>query len=85
MSIREWLTEHNEDILTADGFDYALIGVCERAGQPIIAVYDKEKCINLLIERDEMTEEEAEEYFNYNIVGAYVGENTPCFITLHKK
>ena len=85
MSIREWLTEHNEDILTADGFDYALIGVCERAGQPIIAVYDKEKCIKLLIERDEMTEEEAEEYFNYNIVGAYVGENTPCFITLHKK
>ena len=42
----DWLIEHDEEILTADGFDYALIGVCERAGQPTIAMYDKDKCIN---------------------------------------
>ena len=26
-----------------------------------------------------MTEEEAIEFFYYNIVGAYMGEHTPCF------
>ena len=81
----DWLIEHDEEILTADGFDYALIGVCERAGQPTIAMYDKDKCINLLIERDGMTEEEAEEYFYFNVVGAWVGEYTPCFATLYKE
>jgi hypothetical protein len=30
---------------------------------------------------DDMTWEEAEEYYNYNIVGAYMGENTPVFLT----
>ena len=81
----DWLIEHDEEILTADGFDYALIGVCERAGQPTIAMYDKDKCINLLIERDGMTEEEAEEYFYFNVVGAWVGEYPPCFVTLYKE
>ena len=81
----DWLIEHDEEILTADGFDYALIGVCERAGQPTIAMYDKDKCINLLIERDGMTEEEAEEYFYFNVVGAWVGEYTPCVVTLYKE
>ena len=81
----DWLIEHDEEILTAYGFDYALIGVCERAGQPTIAMYDKDKCINLLIERDGMTEEEAEEYFYFNVVGAWVGEYTPCFVTLYKE
>lgn len=28
----DWLLEQDEEILTADGFDYALIGTCERAG-----------------------------------------------------
>lgn len=85
MSIKEWVAEHDEEILTADGFDYALIGVCERAGQSTIAVYDIDKCINILIERDGMTEEEAEEYFYFNVVGAYVGEYTPGFIRLYKE
>lgn len=29
-----------------------------------------------------MTNEEAIEYFEYNIIGAYVGEKTPTFIQL---
>ena len=26
---------------------------------------------------------EAEEYFEFNVIGAYVGENTPVFVTLY--
>jgi len=43
-------------------------------------VYDAEKVIKVLMTMDEMTEEEALEYFEFNIVGAYVGEETPLFI-----
>jgi hypothetical protein len=32
--------------------------------------------------RDDMEEEDAIEYFEYNTRGAYVGENTPAFLTL---
>ena len=76
---REAVAEVNEDMLFADGFDDALVGYIERAGMPSIACYDKDKCIEILA--NDMTHEEAIEYFYFNTAGAYVGENTPCFFT----
>ena len=76
---RNLIAEVNEEMLFADGFDDALVGYIERAGIPSIACYDKEKCIEILAK--DMSEEDALDYFYYNTVGAYVGENTPCFIT----
>ena len=76
---REAVAEVNEDMLFADGFDDALVGYIERAGMPSIACYDKDKCIEILA--NDMTYEEAVEYFYFNTAGAYVGENTPCFFT----
>ena len=76
---RDEVAEANDDMLFADGFDDALIGFIERAGMPSIACYDKYRCIEILA-RD-MTYEDAIEYFYYNTAGAYVGENTPCFLT----
>ena len=71
--------EINEDMLFADGFEDALIGYLVRAGMPSIACYDKFKCIEILA--DDMSYEDASEYFYFNVLGAYVGENTPCFLT----
>ena len=71
--------EINEDMLFADGFDDALVGYIERAGMPSVACYDKFKCVEILAES--MSYEDAFEYFYFNVVGAYVGENTPCFLT----
>ena len=48
-------------------------------------MYDTDKCLAILRERDGMTEEEAEEYFYFNVVGAWVGDYTPCFVTLYKE
>ena len=31
-----------------------------------------------------MTTDEAEEYFEFNVIGSYVGELTPCFLTCMK-
>jgi len=76
---REAVAEVNEDMLFADGFDDALVGYIERAGMPSIACYDKDKCIEIVAK--DMTYEEAIEYFYFNTAGAYVGENTPCFLT----
>jgi hypothetical protein len=38
------------------------------------------ECINILIEKDGMTEEQAMEYFDFNVVGAWMGETTPIFL-----
>ena len=77
------LAEYNEDMLFADGFDDALIGIVERAGLPPIACYNKEKCTGILMK--DMSLEDADDYFYYNVVGSYVGENTPCFLTIIKE
>lgn len=78
----DWLAEIDEEILLADGFEDALLGYMERAGGMLCAAYDRDKCIQILVDRDGMTEEEAEEYFEFNVVGAYVGEKTPAFVTV---
>ena len=68
-----------DNILLADGFDAALIGTGERCGQPTLAVYDREKCIEVL-QGQGMSYDAAQEYFDFNVVGAWVGEQTPIFV-----
>lgn len=68
-------------MLKADGYDEAIIGWSESCGRPDIVVYDRQKCIGILM-RDGMTHEDAEEYFCFNTLGAWVGEETPMFLTL---
>ena len=68
--ILEWFPE--EDILTIDGFDDAIMGIEESS---LRLIYSKTKCIDIL--KEDMTEEDALEYFDFNIASAYVGEKTP--------
>ena len=85
MDIREWIENFNEEAVTADGFDDAIIGIGERCGQPSLVAYDRDKCIEILAEQfsdDEDPYTTAVEYFDFNVVGAWVGESTPIFITL---
>ncbi len=72
-------------MLKADGFDKAIVGIGRRCGQPDLLVYDVHECINILIERDGMTEEQAMEYFDFNVVGSYMGPNSPVFIRRWKE
>lgn len=66
------------EMLVADGFDAAIIGVTE-ACEPTV-VYDWDKCVELL--RKDMSEEDALEHMSFNVTGAYVGKRTPLFIRL---
>lgn len=78
--IREELSEDYEGLLFLSEveFDEAIIGVAERIGMEAVVAYDTDKVIEILAR--EMTEEEAVEYFEFNILGAYVGERTPIFV-----
>lgn len=80
--MREELADINPEMLLADGFDDALLGYVERCGMSPLALYDTNKCIEILMKRDGMSCEEAWEFFNYNVAGAYMGENTPFFCTI---
>ncbi len=81
-TLTETLTDLGaEEALIMDGFDDCVVGILERFGidQPIV-VYDREKVIAKLIDRDGMTHEEALEFYYFNQVGAWVGEKTPAFL-----
>ena len=71
--------EDNECLL-ADGFDSALIGITE--GPNPVAVYDINRMIEHLFKKEDMTPEDAREYLEFNVIGAYVGEKTPLYIDL---
>ena len=75
--IEEILGE-DENVLLADGFEDAFVGIGRQFGKPF-AVYDRFECIEILI-KEGMSEEEAEEYFQYNTEGAWVGDQTPIFL-----
>lgn len=63
-----------EELLIADGFDEAVIGIDENS---LRIIYSIKKCIQILT-RD-MSEEDALEYFSFNVSGVYVGEKTPIW------
>ncbi len=75
--------DDEEDLLLADGFDAAFIGTGERCGQPNIAVYDRDMCIDILA--NDMPYAEAVEYFEFNVAGAWVGEQTPIFVDIKEE
>ena len=78
--VGEWVAEFNEVALLATGFEEALVGVAVRCGQPGLAVYDIEKCIEILMRRDGMDEGDAREFLDFNTLGAWAGEGTPLFL-----
>lgn len=78
--IDDILESRGESVLLADGFDDAFIGVSQRINEPLLAVYSYDKMVEVLVVRDGMTEEEACEYIDFNVVGAWVGEQTPIIV-----
>jgi hypothetical protein len=78
MSLEEY--EGYEELLTCDGLDEAIMGVCMRFGQADVVAYDYMKVLDILVHDSGMSPEEACEFFEFNIIGAGMGEKTPVFI-----
>ena len=68
--------DNGEGILTADGFDEAILGLDYSSNR---VIYSVKKCINILVDSNEFTQEDAIEYLEYNTFNAYVGEKTPIW------
>ena len=68
-----------EDMMIADGFDEAIIGYCyDMVASEDRVIYSFNKCVDIL--KRDMNEEEAIEYMEFNVIGAYMGKKTPLFM-----
>ena len=73
-------------MLKADGFDEAIIGVTyDMVVQEERLIYSVDKCVEILVKRDEMTSEEAIEYMDFNVLGAYIGKDQPVFLNEYEE
>lgn len=82
-ALEQWIdgATDGEGCIVADGFEFAFVGLMDGPDDkhPYRAVYDTLTCIHIL-QRQGMTEEDAAEYFEFNVRGAYVGPGTPVFM-----
>ena len=61
-------------------YDSCIAGIGWRTASDPVLVYDRAKILEFL--QTEMTEEDAIEHYEFNIVGSWVGEGTPIFVEL---
>ncbi len=80
LDIRDFLSEFGDDLVIMDGFDDCVEGVSIQFGQDYKVCYNYNKVIDKLMS-DGMSHDEALEYFEFNQLGSYVGDKTPCFLT----
>lgn len=66
----------DEEILKADGFDEAVIGIEINSMR---LIYSVSKCLDIIAIDDDLTYTDALEHFDYNVRGSYVGEKTPIW------
>ncbi len=71
----------NPEALVCDGYDAAIMGYAERAGFGPVVAYSVTKILDILMSSSDMDLDEAMEFYEYNILGSYMGEFTPIFIT----
>jgi hypothetical protein len=75
--------EDNEALLLdpQDQFNPCLVGTGYLFHHGPVAVYDTEKVVQTFVDRG-MTEDEAQEYFEFNVIGGWMGDGTPIFVHL---
>lgn len=77
--ILEMYPDNEFILLEGEEMDAALVGVCRRFGQPEVLAYDLEKILDIFVEQG-MTREDAVDFFEFNTIGAWMGDLTPVFI-----
>ena len=78
--LEAWAEDSEVELIFYDGMDDAIVGIGQRFTSYFV-VYDFAKVIEAMVARDGMDYDEALEYFDFNVVGGWVGEGTPCFLT----
>jgi hypothetical protein len=95
----EEFAEENPTVYVLDEFKAAMVGYGERINLGPVIIYDRDMIIDMLmkemvVEKEDLYEDQTEEdkkyemaieYFDFNIIGAWVGEYTPIFLTKFEK
>ena len=77
------INEYAEGAVLLDGLEGAIVGIVEDFGSPGRKIlYSKQGILNILQERDLMTYGEAEEFYDYNILGLHASEQNAVFLDL---
>ncbi len=86
-AVSDVLAEGDVKVRICDGYADALVGVTlDQFERNVVLVYDYEKVIHILqrSSKPRMSREEAEEFFDFNIIGVWMGKETPMFINTTK-
>ena len=75
------IDSYAEGAIILDGFNDAIVGITEEFGGIKRLLYSKYKILEILQE-NLMTQSEAEEYYDYNILGLYASNQNPIFLDL---
>jgi len=82
MKITVDIDEYAEGAVLLDGLESAIVGIVEEFGSGSRILYSKQRILDILQERDLMTMSEAEEFYDYNILGLYANEQNAVFLDL---
>jgi hypothetical protein len=75
----ELLHDLDPELVTMDGYDEAIMGTITLFGKEPVVLYDREKVIELIMEKDDCSYDDALEHHEYNQAQVYAGERTPAF------
>lgn len=77
------IDQYAEGAVLLDGLESAIVGIVEDFGSPgRKMLYSKQRILNILQERDLMTMGEAEEFYDYNILGLHASDQNAVFLDL---
>jgi hypothetical protein len=74
------INEQAEGAVLLDGLNDSIIGIVEEFGNGPRILYSKNKVLQTLEDRDGMTPLEAIEFYEYNILGLFAGDQNPIFL-----
>jgi hypothetical protein len=75
--------DRDEGVVRLDGLDDAIVGLAfQHSGTQTVLCYDQEKIVKILMTRDGMSYEDAQEFFEFNIACLWAGKGTPIFLEI---
>ena len=79
---RDEIAERNPDaiVLEPETFDVAILGLGVRCGMEPVVVYSVPKLLQVMMVDNSWDFAEACEWFEFNVLGAYMGEHTPIYL-----
>ncbi len=82
-AVLDWVADTDCEVMRlepSEFYDRFIVGVAYRFDAGPVLAYDMSGIIQAHIDDDGMDRDEAEEFFHFNTLGAWVGDGTPVFL-----